>query len=293
MPDRPAPPTDLRAALHGVRALLLDLDGVIALAGKPVDGAPGALVDLDRRGIPFRIVTNTSLVSRATLAGWGARMGAPVAAERFQSALSASAAYTARAYPGQALYVLGSDDALTEFDGQHLLSHEAASAPDARVAAVVVGDSPEALTYDNVNRAFRLVRGGAELIGMHRNPWWLTPEGPTVDAGAYVVGLEFATGVAARIAGKPSRTCYGEGVLALRREVRAAGGPALHRHEIAMVGDDVRTDVRAAQRAGLRGVFVLSGKHGPADIEAAATERGGRRPDAIATSLAEVVAALD
>ena len=277
----------------GFARVLLDLDGVIALAGKAIDGAPEALVDLGRRGIPFRIVTNTSLVSRSTLARWGERMGAPVPAERFQSALSASAAYTARTYPGESLYVLGSDDALTEFDGQRLLSNEEASAPDARVAAVVVGDSPEALTYDNVNRAFRLVRAGAELIGMHRNPWWLTPEGPTVDAGAYVVGLEFATGVTARIAGKPSRTCYGEGVLALRREVRAAGGPALRRDEIAMVGDDVRSDVRAAQRAGLRGVFVLSGKHGPADVEAAARERGGRRPDAIAASLAEVVAALD
>ena len=49
-----------------------------------------------------------------------------------------------------------------------------------------------------------------------------------------------------------------------------------------MVGDDVRTDVRAAQRAGLRGILVLSGKHGAADVEAAARERGGRRPDAIA-----------
>jgi ribonucleotide monophosphatase NagD (HAD superfamily) len=60
-----------------------------------------------------------------------------------------------------------------------------------------------------------------------------------------------------------------------------------------MIGDDVRTDIRAAQRAGLRGIFVLSGKHGRADVEVAAAERGGRRPDAIAASLAEVVAALD
>ncbi len=60
-----------------------------------------------------------------------------------------------------------------------------------------------------------------------------------------------------------------------------------------MVGDDVRSDIRAAQRAGLRGIFVLSGKHTLTDVEAAATERGGRRPDAIAPSLADVVAALD
>ena len=59
-----------------------------------------------------------------------------------------------------------------------------------------------------------------------------------------------------------------------------------------MVGDDVRTDVRAAQRAGLRGVFVRAGKHAMADVEAAARERGGRRPDAIAPDLAAVVAAL-
>ena len=60
-----------------------------------------------------------------------------------------------------------------------------------------------------------------------------------------------------------------------------------------MVGDDVRTDVRAAQRAGLRGVLVLSGKHGTADIEQAAQERGGRLPDAVAPTLADVVDALD
>jgi ribonucleotide monophosphatase NagD (HAD superfamily) len=59
-----------------------------------------------------------------------------------------------------------------------------------------------------------------------------------------------------------------------------------------MVGDDIRSDIRAAQRAGLRGIFVLSGKHGKADVEIAAKERGGRRPDAVADDIAAVVAAL-
>jgi ribonucleotide monophosphatase NagD (HAD superfamily) len=76
-------------------------------------------------------------------------------------------------------------------------------------------------------------------------------------------------------------------------DLRRVVGRDLARRDIAMVGDDVRTDIRAAQRAGLRGIFVLSGKHGPADIETATAERGGRRPDAVAPSLAEVVAALD
>ena len=75
-------------------------------------------------------------------------------------------------------------------------------------------------------------------------------------------------------------------------DVRSPIDRDLARADIAMVGDDIRSDVRAAQRAGLRGIFVLSGKHGTADIEIAAKERGGRRPDAVSTDLAAVVAAL-
>jgi HAD superfamily hydrolase (TIGR01458 family) len=289
MPDRAVPTTDLRAALAGTRALLLDLDGVIVVAGEPVPGAPEAVATLEARGFPYRIVTNTSAISRATLARWSGKVGAPIPAERFESALSASAAWTARAFAGQPLYVLASPDARTEFSGQHLLSHEEAGRPGATVAAVVIGDSPEEATFDNLNRAFRLVLGGAVLVGMHRNPWWLTPDGPTLDSGAFVAGLEFAAEVRARIVGKPSPAFFSIAVADLRR----VAGRDLARRDIAMVGDDVRTDVRAAQRAGLRGIFVLSGKHGPADIETAARERGGRRPDAVAPSLAEVVAALD
>ncbi|MFL5769130.1 MAG: HAD-IIA family hydrolase [Chloroflexota bacterium] len=283
---------DPARALAGVRALLLDLDGVIVLAGKPVPGAAEAIGVIAAKGVPFRIVTNTSLVSRATLSKWGASMGAPIPADRFQSALSVSAAYTARRFPGRPLYVLTSDDARSEFDGQHLLTDDEASRPDATAAAVVVGDAPEAATWENMNRAFRLVRNGAELIGMHKNRWWITPDGPTIDSGSYVAGLEFASGVRARILGKPSREFFSEAASALADEMRGNGGRRLVRSEIAMVGDDLETDVRAAQRAGLRGVFVLSGKHSRDDLAAAAA-RGTPPPNLVAESLAEIARALD
>lgn len=289
MPQASNPTTDLRAAMRGVRALLLDLDGVIVTAGEAVPGAADAIAQLERRSTPYRIVTNTSAVSRATLSRWSAKLGAPIPPERFESALSASAAWTARTFPDQPLYVLASDDARSEFAGQQLVTHEQAAAPGASVAAVVIGDSPEEATFENLNRAFRLIRGGARLVGMHRNPWWLTPEGPTLDSGSFVVGLEFAAETKATIIGKPSPAFFTQAIRDLRNDV----GGDLARADIAMVGDDVRTDVRASQRAGLRGILVLSGKHGPADVEAAARERGGRRPHAIARDLAAVVAALD
>ena len=271
-----------------MRALLLDLDGVIVLKGELLPGAGDALARLEQRRIPFRIVTNTSLISRASLAHWSRRLGSPIPPERIMSALSASAAYTGHRHAGAPLFVMASTDALTEFEGQRLLSAEEADAPGATAAAVVVGDAPEAVTFDNLNRAFRLVRGGAELIGMHRNPWWLTPDGPTLDSGALVTGLEFATERPARILGKPSAAFFREAAGALGAEVRERGERRLVRSEIAMVGDDLRTDVQAARRVGLRGVLVLSGKHGLADLDAAT----GRPPDAVARTLGDVVAAL-
>ena len=96
MPHRSRPQTDLGAALAGVRALLLDLDGVIVLVGQAIPGATDSIAELERRRMPYRIVTNTSAVSRETLARWSAKLGAPIPAARFESALSASAAWTAR-----------------------------------------------------------------------------------------------------------------------------------------------------------------------------------------------------
>ena len=53
MPEMPRADDALRAALHGVRGLLLDLDGVLVLAGKAVPGAPEAMAELDRRAFPY------------------------------------------------------------------------------------------------------------------------------------------------------------------------------------------------------------------------------------------------
>ena len=98
MPEMPRADDGLRAALHGVRGLLLDLDGVLVLAGKAIPGAPEAMAELDRRAMPYLLVTNTSLVSRPSLAAWGRSVGFATPPDRLQSALSASAELVRREY---------------------------------------------------------------------------------------------------------------------------------------------------------------------------------------------------
>jgi HAD superfamily hydrolase (TIGR01450 family) len=288
MPDRPARQTDLRAALHGIEAFVLDADGVLILKGEEIPGSGAALERLEARGTPYRVVTNFSLAHRDTLAARFAQGGTPIPADRFITALSATAAYTLAEFPGRPLFVLAAPDALREFDGQHLLTRDEAEAGAADVAAVVIGDIGDDLSFPNLDTAFRLIRGGAAFLAMHRNPWWLTPRGPTLDAGAIVVGLEFSTGQKATVLGKPSPFVFRQALDALRADL----GRRIPAASAAMVGDDLDADVRAAQRVGLRGILVLTGK--VASHEVAQRVDGRKRPpDAIAASLAEVVAALD
>ena len=121
--------------------------------------------------------------------------------------------------------MLASDDAKQEFASQRTLSHEEAVAR-ATAAAVVIGDLPEEATFDNLNRAFRSIRG-ATLVRMHRNPRWLTPDGPTLDFGSFVVGLEFAAETRARVIGKPSPAFFAQAVRDLRKEVVAISRGAI------------------------------------------------------------------
>jgi HAD superfamily hydrolase (TIGR01450 family) len=281
----------LRSALQGVRGLVLDADGVLVLQAAPLPGSVEAVRSLEARGIPFRVVTNFSQLHRETLADWFGKGGLRVEPDRIITATSATAAYTAASHAGRPLFVLAATDARREFDGQQLVGADEADAlPEGSVAAVVIGDAGDELSYRNMDVAFRLVYGGAELLAMHRNPWWLTRRGITLDAGAYVVGLEFATGRRARTLGKPSPVVFRQAVAGLAADL----GERLPRSAFAMVGDDPRADVAAAQRVGLRGVLVLSGKTSAADVERVAASRTrGRGPDAVAPTLADVVAALD
>ena len=281
-------PDGLTEAVRGVRGLVLDADGVIVLKGAPLPGSVEAIQALQERGIPFRVVTNFSQLHRQTLAGWFAKAGVAIDPGAMITAASATAAYTAAVHAGRPLFVLAAEDAGREFDGQRrMTADEVEALPAGSVGAVVIGDAGDDLSYRNLDIAFRLVRRGAELLAMHRNPWWLTDKGETLDAGGFVAGLEFATGRRARVLGKPSPEVFRQAIDGLRTDL----GERLPAFSFAMVGDDPRADVAAAQRVGLRAVLVLSGKTRRADF--ATMARRGRGPDAIADALADVVAALD
>lgn len=242
------------SGLAHVRGLLLDVDGVLHIGDAAIPGAPEALTRLAERGFPYRLLTNTTTASRATLTARLRAMGLPVSSAMLLTAPVATAAYVARRFPGQACFLLSKGDAIDEFLAAGVDVVGPDGEPDASV--VVIGGAEDELTYARLNHAYRLLLKGAKLVAMHRNTAWRTAEGMSLDSGPFVSALASAAGVHATVVGKPSTAMF-------RLAMRDIGLPA---RELAMVGDDARNDVEPARRLGMTGILVRSGKPaGPAD----------------------------
>jgi len=246
------------AALAGRRGFLFDVDGVLHVGKTPVPGAADLLATLESRQIPYRLLTNTTTASRATLAARLRAMGLPVAEERLITAPMATAAYIRRRFPDIPAYLLAKGDAVDDFRAAGVPVVGPDGAPQAGL--VVIGGAEEEFNYARLNHAYRLLLSGAKLIAMHRNTAWRTEEGMALDSGPFIDALARAARVRAIVIGKPAAAFF-------RQAIRDVGLPA---RELAMVGDDARHDLAPARRLGLTTLLVRTGKPvGPAEEAAA------------------------
>jgi HAD superfamily hydrolase (TIGR01458 family) len=255
----------------GARGLLLDIDGVLTVSWQPLPGAPDAFESLRRADVPIRLLTNTTSRPRAEMARALRDVGFAVDDDQIITPTATTADHLAREHPGARCLLVNSGDLGDELEAVTLVD---ADARPEEVDVVVLGGAGPEFSYGALNHALACLLAGAALVSMHRNLVWRTDTGMQLDTGAYLVGLEQAAGVRATIMGKPSRAMFDAGLAAL-------GLPA---DEVAMVGDDLDTDVRAAQALGIIGVQVRTGKFRPSQLES------GRRPDVLLDSFADVPA---
>jgi ribonucleotide monophosphatase NagD (HAD superfamily) len=130
----------------------------------------------------------------------------------------------------------------------------------------------------NLARAFEEIEAGALFYCLHKNKWWQTSRGPMLDGGAFVAGLEYATGVDAIVLGKPSPSYFAAALDALDAEPERTW----------MVTDDVEADIHGARLFGMRTVLVRTGKFRPETLELAEAS-----PDVVVSSLAQFPALLE
>jgi HAD superfamily hydrolase (TIGR01458 family) len=248
-------------------AILLDVDGVLHVSGEPIPGAVDAVRQLRANGHRIRFVTNSTTMSRAELGNQLRAMGFAIEDDELQT----TGGVATRVLAGKRVLALTMPGILDDLEGMQLVG---INADAVLVGGCQEGEEPgRVFSYLNLNRAFLELEAGAELYCLHKNRWWQTADGPKLDSGVFVAGLEYAANVEATVLGKPSPEYFGAALDALDADPELAW----------MVGDDFEGDVVGAQRHGMRTVLVRTGKFRPDALEEA-----GVQPEAIVSSIAQL-----
>ncbi len=248
-----------------VRGALIDIDGVLTVSWKPLPGAAAAMARLRVAGLPLALVTNTTSRTRAAIAARLTEAGFGIDADDILTAPAVTAGYLREHHPGARCLLLNSGEVRDDLAGVTFVEDGGnergadGKGADGTVDVVVFGGAGPEFGYAALNTAFRHLQGGARLVAMHRNLYWRTAQGLDLDTGAFLLGLERAARTEAEVTGKPAGTFFATALAHL----------GVAPEEALMVGDDIESDVLAAQRCGITGVLVRTGKYLPETHRAA------------------------
>ena len=249
-----------------MKSFLIDLDGVLYVGKKPVEGARDCLGFMDDLGYDYRFVSNSTRRCRDSVAERLKGFGYDISPESIFTPPLAAIQRMKRSGKDRC-FLLSTGDVHLEFEDAGI------ALADQDVDFVVVGDAGHDFTFERLNKAFRLVIEGAEILALEQDKYWQESEGLVLSTGPFVAALEYATGKKAELMGKPSPEFF---QMALK-DMGSSPGQA------AMIGDDILTDVLGAQELGMQGILVKTGKYRE-DL----ARSSGVKPDLVLESLASL-----
>lgn len=228
--------------MQPTQGYLIDIDGTLQFKGNPLPGAIRFIEVLREKGIPFRLLTNTTSLATSEMAAKLNRMGFTVEPPHV---------LTPNTVVNQ--YMKDSGAASFYYAGGSTLSGEFEIPSDDRTnpAYVVLGNFEDVCSYEEINLIAGLLDRGAQLLTTSRSLYYYGSGGKRVDTGAFTVMFEQISGRKAELAGKPSALFY-------QMAVRQLNVPL---HGIRCIGDDISTDVAGAKEAGLYAMLVKTGKY--------------------------------
>ena len=253
--------------------LIVDLDGVVWIGPDAVPGSVAAISELRAQGVRIVFLTNDPGMSRGECAERLRELGVAVDEREIVTAGSALAALVGRdETAGATVFVIGSPSLKRELaqagfavlDGDH-----------GRGAELVAVGAHGGFDYGELRVATQALRRGARLYAAGRDPTFPMPDGPWPATGSIVAAVEVAGAAEAIAVGKPEPFMFELG--------RSLLEGCDH---IAVVGDNVASDVAGGQRAGLLTILVLTGTTAHEDLAGAEIT-----PDLVLPDLAALVRA--
>lgn len=255
-----------------IKALILDMDGVIWKADAPIGDLPAIFRRIRERGLKFVFATNNGTKTPEDYQEKLRSLGVEVdASQVVTSALGVAFALAEKFPPGTKVFMIGEDGIRKALEGK---GFEVLPLERAAEAQVVVQGIDREINFWKMAEATLLVRGGVPYYTTNTDKTFPTPRGEIPGSGAWLSVITTATGVEPISAGKPFPYLM---ELSLERL-------GTRKKETLVVGDRLETDIAAGQAVGCPTALVLSGVSTREQAEA-----WEKRIDVIAEDLAELV----
>jgi 4-nitrophenyl phosphatase len=226
-----------------IKALILDMDGVLWRDTEPIGDLPAIFHEIDERGWKTAYVTNNATRSVDQYVQKLASFGVSAKADQIINSGLATARYLQDRYPsGGQVYILGEQglfSTLAEFGFTHSLDNPLA----------VVASLDRDVDYQKLKEASTFIRQGIPFLGTNPDPSLPTPEGYIPGTGAILAALTAASGQSPEIMGKPSPVMY----------QIALSNLGINPENALAIGDQMPTDIAAGVEAGCQTALVLTG----------------------------------
>lgn len=255
-----------------VKALILDMDGVIWKADAPIGDLPAIFKRIRERGLSFVFATNNGTKTPENYQRKLAELGVEIDASQVVTSALGIAFLLAQKHPrGMKIFMIGEDGirSALEEKGFEIVSVEHASEAEAVVMGIDRG-----INFQKIVEATLLVRAGRPFYTTNTDRTFPTPRGEIPGSGAWLSVVTTATGIQPTVAGKPFPYLM---ELSLERLGTKA-------EETLVVGDRLETDIAAGQAVGCPTALVLSGVSTSEQAQV-----WNPKMDVIAPSLAELV----
>lgn len=255
-----------------IRALILDMDGVVWKMYQPLVDLPVVFTRIRESGYKVILATNNSTKTPARYLELLEEFGVKLAPWQVINSSEATASYLRQQHPkGGLVHVVGEEGLHRALEVAGFRHGDGESGGE--VLAVVAGMERN-IDYDKIASASLLIRAGASFVGTNPDKTFPSPYGQLPGAGTILAALEAASGVAPVVIGKPRSGMY---EVALER---LGTSP----QETLVVGDRLETDIAGAQNMDCYSALVLSGV-----TSLAAAQDWSPKPDIIAEDLNTVL----
>jgi len=222
-----------------MKPLLIDLDGVLKISDSHAPDVKEFLNFIQQNKIPACILSNSTLRT-------GEQIKEFFASQNIELNISAITAFDATLS-----FVKRNYKKVQVYCRNYLIYHFKGMIDDGNPEAIVIGDIEDKWNYQIVNDIFKKIFAGADLVAMHKNKYW-NPHGELmIDAGAFITGIEFASGKEAILIGKPSPLYFKAALESIETKIEDG---------FYMIGDDIENDIKAAQDIGGKGILIYTGK---------------------------------